>query len=98
MISVVLERCAGVDVHRDTVAVNQLKEAIAWGLLQGRWRSLEILLVCWMWGAANQEAHWEMQKLWDDRGAAAANETVARRARLPGCGFRGHRSVLGAGV
>src|SRR5215469_3390441 len=38
MIAVVLERCAGVDVHRDTV------------------------VVCWMWGAANQEAHWETQK------------------------------------
>ena len=38
MIAVVLERCAGVDVHRDTV------------------------MVCWMWGAANQEAHWETQK------------------------------------
>ena len=38
MIPVVLERCAGIDVHRDTVGV------------------------CWMWGAANQEAHWETQK------------------------------------
>ena len=38
MIPVVLERCAGIDVHRDTV------------------------VVCWMWGAANQEAHWETQK------------------------------------
>src|SRR5215831_4653319 len=37
-------------------------------------------------------------EVWDDRGAAAANETVARRARLPGCGCREHRSVLGAGV
>ena len=38
MIPVVLERCAGVDVHRDMV------------------------MVCWMWGAANQEAHGETQK------------------------------------
>src|SRR5215471_16342186 len=34
----------------------------------------------------------------DDRGAAATKETVAGRARLPGCGFREHWSVLGAGV
>jgi len=38
MITVVLENCAGLDVHRDMV------------------------MACAMWGAANQEAHWELQK------------------------------------
>jgi transposase len=38
MIAVVRERCAGIDVHRDSV------------------------MVCWMWGAAHQEAQFEMQK------------------------------------
>ena len=38
MITVLLENCAGLDVHRDMV------------------------MACAMWGAANQEAHWELQK------------------------------------
>lgn len=38
MIPVVLERCAGLDVHRD------------------------IVMACVMWGAANQEAQWEIQR------------------------------------
>ena len=38
MITVVLENCAGLDVHRDMVMAYAL------------------------WGAANQEAHWELQK------------------------------------
>jgi transposase len=38
MIEVMLEKCTGIDVHRDMV------------------------MACWMWGAANHEAHWEIQK------------------------------------
>jgi transposase len=38
MIPVILERCAGLDVHRDMV------------------------MACCMWGAADQEAQWEIQK------------------------------------
>ncbi len=56
MIPVVLENCAGVDVHRD------------------------LAMVCWMSGAADQEARWETRKFGTTVGDLLQLEAGAGRA------------------